>query len=64
MKAAYSKTTFHLIRGVIAPLMKIVYRPIIIGQENIPETGPFILAGNHKSLLDIPLVAISSKKDI
>lgn len=64
METTYSKKTYRLAKGSLAPLIKLVFRPEVIGQNLIPEEGPFILAGNHKSLLDIPLVAIASKKDI
>lgn len=39
----------HLIVG---PLVKLIYRPWVEGAENIPETGPVILVGNHLSVID------------
>ena len=39
-------------------LFMFLYKPVIIGKENIPKKGA-ILAGNHKSVLD-PLLIISS----
>ena len=35
-------------RGLIASLC----RPTVIGLENVPATGPFIVAANHLSFLD------------
>lgn len=64
MEVKYSPKTYRFARDVVGFAMKIVFRPNIEGIENIPQEGPFILAGNHKSLLDIPLVAMASKKDI
>ncbi|GEP26921.1 lysophospholipid acyltransferase family protein [Cryobacterium sp. M91] len=46
--------------GIMAPVARIVFRPKIIGRENIPATGRVILASNHLSFIDsivIPLVA-------
>lgn len=40
-------------------LARAVYRPTILGSENIPDTGPVILAANHLSVADsfiVPLV--------
>lgn len=51
-------------RKVINYLMKIVYKPNIEGLENLNYDSGFILAGNHKSLLDIPLVATSVDPNI
>src|SRR3954454_19612557 len=44
---------------VIRPLLRIVYRPVVTGLENVPAEGPVILASNHLSFVDsvlIPLV--------
>ncbi|HEY0890280.1 MAG TPA: lysophospholipid acyltransferase family protein [Nocardioides sp.] len=36
----------------IGPLLKVVFRPKVIGAENVPEEGPAILASNHLSYAD------------
>jgi len=49
-----------MLRRVLAPLARIVYRPVIEGRDRVPRTGPVILAANHLSFADsivIPLVA-------
>ena len=46
--------------GIMAPVARVVFRPRILGRENIPATGRVILASNHLSFIDsivIPLVA-------
>jgi 1-acyl-sn-glycerol-3-phosphate acyltransferase len=46
----------HLVAG---PILKTVFRPWVVGAENIPHTGPVILASNHLSFIDsifLPLV--------
>jgi 1-acyl-sn-glycerol-3-phosphate acyltransferase len=37
---------------VAGPLIKTVFRPWIVGLENIPKTGGLILASNHLSFID------------
>ncbi|MBN1213457.1 MAG: 1-acyl-sn-glycerol-3-phosphate acyltransferase [candidate division Zixibacteria bacterium] len=37
-------------------LTRFLYRPIILGQENFPADGGFILASNHISNFDPPIV--------
>lgn len=47
-------------RFVIRPLLWVLLRPRVTGRENVPLTGPVILASNHLSFIDsivIPTVA-------
>lgn len=37
---------------VAGPLLKSVFRPWVIGQENVPRTGGVIMASNHLSVID------------
>ena len=39
-------------------------RPVVKGQENIPEQGPLIVMANHQSFLDPPLVGITMKRQV
>jgi len=51
---------YTLSRRALGPLARLIYRPVIEGQENIPRTGPLLLASNHLSFVDsivIPLQA-------
>src|SRR5450631_1348514 len=50
---------YTLSRNILGPVARLIYRPIIEGRENIPRTGPLLLASNHLSFVDslvIPLV--------
>lgn len=51
---------YGLIRGILRPLVLLVYRPKILGSEHVPRSGPVIFASNHLSFVDsivIPLAA-------
>lgn len=51
---------YEVIRSVIAPAGRFIYRPTIEGLDNVPRRGAVILAGNHLSFIDsvvIPLLA-------
>jgi 1-acyl-sn-glycerol-3-phosphate acyltransferase len=50
---------YTLTREVLGPVARLIYRPVIEGRDNIPRTGPLLLASNHLSFVDsivIPLV--------
>jgi len=43
---------YGLLHTVIPPVLKAVWRPTVIGKENVPTTGGVILASNHLSFVD------------
>ena len=43
---------YWLLKMFLTPLLRTVWRPWSQGLENVPETGPCILASNHLSFLD------------
>lgn len=52
--------TYFVGRWVIAPLVRVIYRPRIEGRKNLPRRGGVILASNHLSFIDsfvIPMFA-------
>lgn len=55
---------YKITRPVIKLLMKSIFRPTYIGLENIPNNGPYILAGNHTKFLDPLLIMSATKKTV
>ncbi len=53
---------YRVVRGPITALFKAVYKPAIVGKNNIPERGRIILAGNHTNYFDCLLVASATKR--
>ena len=61
----YQKIIYQLVSGVIIfPIYKLLFRGILIGRENIPKKGSFILVSNHGSLLDPPLLGHAVGRNI
>jgi 1-acyl-sn-glycerol-3-phosphate acyltransferase len=45
---------------LVAPLVRLLFRVRVVGLEHVPLTGPAILAFNHVSMLDGPVLAIET----
>jgi len=58
------KHLYKFLKIIFRFLVKIIFRPKVIGKENIPENGPTILCGNHKHAVDSVLVMTSNKRKV
>ncbi|HQH06608.1 MAG TPA: lysophospholipid acyltransferase family protein [Phycicoccus sp.] len=55
---------YHLARGAIVPLTKVLWRPTITGIDHIPRSGGVILASNHLSFIDSFAIPIASPRPV
>lgn len=53
-----------LIRFVLAPLARLVYRPVVHGAERVPAHGPVIFAANHQAALDSAVIPIVTPRPV
>jgi 1-acyl-sn-glycerol-3-phosphate acyltransferase len=51
-----ARTGVGLLRSLVEGMCKVWFRLEILGRENIPATGAFILAPVHRSYIDTPLI--------
>jgi 1-acyl-sn-glycerol-3-phosphate acyltransferase len=49
-------------RALIADGSRLVYRARIHGRDKLPTTGGYVLAPSHRSMMDIPLAAVLTKR--
>ena len=49
-------------RGLLFPLHRALWRPVIEGAERIPAEGPAVLSPNHESLLDPFFLALAAPR--
>jgi 1-acyl-sn-glycerol-3-phosphate acyltransferase len=56
--------TYRLCAGIVAVAAKVFFRPTVVGAENIPLTGPVLIAPIHRSNVDFALTLFISKRKV
>jgi len=51
-------------RLILRPLFLLIFRPHVVGRENVPATGPFIIASNHLSFIDSMAIPLMSPRRV
>lgn len=52
------------VKTVITPVFRWQSRLQVTGAENVPSTGPAIIAANHRSMLDVPLLVLACPRPL
>ena len=57
-------TLYALGKVTVAPAARLIWRPKVTGLDNVPRTGPAILASNHLSVIDSVIVPAVMKRNV
>ncbi len=58
-----SRVVYRILRALLAAVAHLVFRITVIGGDNVPSRGAFILApGAHRSILDTPAVSLAGPR--
>jgi 1-acyl-sn-glycerol-3-phosphate acyltransferase len=55
---------YRLLHTVARPAALAVWRPEVVGRENVPPTGPVILASNHLSFADSVIIPLTAPRQV
>jgi 1-acyl-sn-glycerol-3-phosphate acyltransferase len=55
---------YRVLHTVIPPVAKVIWRPTVTGLDNVPSSGPVILASNHLSFADSLVIPIVSPRKV
>ena len=55
---------YLVVRFLLRPLFHVMLRMHVTGRENVPATGPVILASNHLSFIDSMVIPLSAPRRV
>jgi 1-acyl-sn-glycerol-3-phosphate acyltransferase len=55
---------YRTLELTLAPALRAVYRPTVIGAEHVPGSGPVILAANHISFADEFFTPLAARRQV
>ena len=55
---------YELLHPVATPLAHAIWRPEVVGTDNVPPTGGVILASNHLSFVDSIVIPLTSPRQV
>jgi 1-acyl-sn-glycerol-3-phosphate acyltransferase len=55
---------YAFLKPCVAALLRVFFRLRVVGAEHVPPTGPLLLAANHVSLLDPPVVGAAAPRPL
>ena len=55
---------YRFARGLVGGLGRLLFRPTVLGRENIPATGPVIIAPTHRSNVDFAFTIYMTRRKV
>ena len=59
-----SRWLYALVRAIVAPFLRFWFRMHVSGAEHLPESGPAIVAPNHKSFWDSFFIGVCTRRHV
>jgi 1-acyl-sn-glycerol-3-phosphate acyltransferase len=53
-----------LARAILGPLLRLVFRPRVIGRRRMPARGPVVVASNHLSFIDSVVITLVARRPV
>src|SRR5438105_14499884 len=55
---------YRVARSAVTAVCRVLWRVRLVGTENLPRAGGFVLAPSHRSMMDIPFAAVVTSRRI
>ena len=59
---AFDRALYRVLRALILGFSRVFWRLRIVGAENLPRSGPYVVAPVHRSNIDTPLIALITSR--
>jgi 1-acyl-sn-glycerol-3-phosphate acyltransferase len=63
-RSGTGRLTYLVVRTLLLPLLRLVFLMRVSGADNVPRTGPAVIAPNHKSFWDAFFVSAVTRRRI
>jgi 1-acyl-sn-glycerol-3-phosphate acyltransferase len=57
-------TWYSFFQNVLGAFLAVICRMEVVGKENLPSSGPFIVVANHQSVLDPIMVQVACRRPL
>lgn len=58
------RTMYAVVRSVIVGIAKLLFRVEVVGRQNLPPSGAYIVSPAHRSNLDTPLMPVITRRNL
>ena len=55
---------FRILEFVVPPVARAIWRPIVVGRDNVPRSGGVLLASNHLSFADSVVIPVCAPRNV
>ncbi len=55
---------FRILEVVVPPVARAIWRPTVVGRDNVPRTGGVLLASNHLSFADSVVIPVCAPRNV
>ncbi len=57
-----AKAFYQTVRSVVVTVAVVVFRARLLGRERVPTSGAYLVAPTHRSMIDVPVVAMITRR--
>jgi 1-acyl-sn-glycerol-3-phosphate acyltransferase len=60
----FATVLYRALELTVSPVLRVLYRPDVVGFDHVPPSGPVIIAGNHVSFADEIFTPVAARRQV